>query len=474
MNQRIPMENLENQQGSNSAETEAFNFYEKREQIYTRRVKGAFQRLRLWTAWPLMLLYFILPWVNIRDRQSVLFDAPNDQFHIFWLTLWPEDFVLLALVLIIAAFALLALTIWLGRVWCGYSCPQTVWTSWFIWTEELTEGGRNARIKLNQAPWSLNKLFRKSAKHSLWLLISLLTAVTFVGYFTPIRELMPDLLSFGLSGWETFWIGFFVLGTYGNAGWMREQVCKYMCPYARFQAVMFDSDTLVVSYDAARGESRGGRKKRDDYQAKGMGDCIDCYRCVQVCPVGIDIRDGLQYECINCGLCVDACDEVMEKMEYQKRLVSYTTENKLAHKQQHRVMRPKLLGYGLALLVMVGLFSFMLTNRDLIEVDVTRDRGQLYQVTQSGMVENVYRMSVLNMDAQPRQYRVIIEGLKGAVLTGDVEFDIDVGKQRELLLIVRVPPANLVMSNVPFSFVVTTLDGALSVEEETRFIGGIK
>jgi len=473
MNARIPLENIDTEEAPvvQQVETEEFDLYEKREKIYTRKVSGFFQRVRLFTGWPLLIAYFTLPWINWGARQSVLFDVPNDQFHIFGLTLWPEDLILLAAILIIAAMALLAVTTWLGRVWCGYTCPQTVWTSIFMWAEQVTEGSRNARIKLDQAPWSVNKVIRKTAKHGIWLGVSLLTALSFVGYFTPMRELAPNMLTFNLGGLETFWILFFVLCTYGNAGWLREQVCKYMCPYARFQAVMFDSDTLIVSYDAERGESRGARKKDLDYKAEGMGDCIDCQICVQVCPVGIDIRDGLQYECINCALCIDACNEVMDKMDYSQGLIRYTTENKLQHKQEHRILRPKLISFGAVLLTMIGLFAFLLFDRDLIEVDVTRDRGQLYQQTHDGLIENVYTLSILNMAQVSQHYRISLQGLEGAVLKGKIDVELASGKQAEVLLRVLADPALLTEVNVPVAFVISSWDKASSVIEETRFIG---
>jgi cytochrome c oxidase accessory protein FixG len=473
MNARIPLENVDTEEASvvQQVETEEFDLYEKREKIYTRKISGFFQRIRLFTGWPLLIAYFALPWINWDARQSVLFDVPNDQFHIFGLTLWPEDLILLAAILIIAAMALLAVTTWLGRVWCGYTCPQTVWTSIFMWAEQVAEGSRNARIKLDQAPWSFNKVMRKTAKHSIWLGVSLLTAISFVGYFTPVRELVPNMFTFTLGGWETFWILFFVLGTYGNAGWLREQVCKYMCPYARFQAVMFDSDTLIVSYDAERGESRGTRKKDLDYKAEGMGDCIDCQICVQVCPVGIDIRDGLQYECINCALCIDACNEVMDKMDYSQGLIRYTTENKLQHKQGHRLLRAKLIGFGAVLLTMISLFAFLLFDRGLIEADVTRDRGQLYQQTNGGLIQNVYTLSILNMAQDSQHYRISLQGLEGAVLKGKDDVEVASGKQAEVLLRVLIDPALLTRVNTPVEFVISSWDKASSVIEETRFIG---
>ncbi len=476
MNAKIPLENIDTSDADvvQQIDIEEFDLYEKREKIYTRNIRGFFQRVRILTGWPLLMAYFGLPWVNWGGRQSVLFDAPNDQFHIFGLTLWPEDFVLLAAILIIAAFALLAVTTWLGRVWCGYTCPQTVWTSIFMWAEQITEGSRNARIRLDHSPWSINKVLRKTAKHSLWLGVSLVTALTFVGYFSPMRELIPSLFSFSLSGWETFWILFFVVATYGNAGWLREQVCKYMCPYARFQAVMFDSDTLIVSYDAERGESRGARKKELDHKAAGLGDCIDCQVCVQVCPVGIDIRDGLQYECINCALCIDACDEVMDKMAYPKGLIRYTTENRLQHKQEHRVLRPKLIGYTAVLTAMVVVFCLILFNRDLVDVDISRDRGALYYQTADGLIENGYRLKLLNMAADTQHYQIALSGLEGAVLLGNTSLTAPPGHQAEILMRVQIEPNKLLAAQVPIEFVIASEDQTIRVFEETRFMGPLQ
>jgi len=271
------------------AEVGELDLYQKRERIYTRKVEGFFQRLRLYTGWPLLLLYFGLPWLQWEGHQAIWFDLPGRKFNIFGLTLWPQDFPLLAWLLMIAAFSLFTVTVFAGRVWCGYTCPQTVWTSIFMWAEQVTEGTRNQRIRLDQGPWNANKLWRKSAKHAMWLGFAALTGVTFIGYFSPIRQLVVDLPTGGASGWAWAWTTFFTLATYINAGWMREQVCMYMCPYARFQSVMFDHDTLIVSYDGRRGEPRGSRKRGQDPRAVGLGDCIDCELCVQVCPTGIDV-----------------------------------------------------------------------------------------------------------------------------------------------------------------------------------------
>ena len=341
--QQIPVQQIDPAVVSDSE----LDFRQQGDRVYTRAVEGLFQRIRLYLAWPLLLGFFLLPWLNWGERQAVLFDLPARKFYIFGITFWPQDFPLLAWGLMIAAFALLAVTVFAGRVWCGYTCPQTVWTQIFMWVERLTEGSRNQRIKLDKRALSVDKTVRKATKHSLWLLISLATGLAFIGYFSPVRSLVPEVFSAQSSLMEYAWVVFFTLATYINAGWMREYVCLHVCPYARFQSVMFDSDTLIVSYDEARGEPRGARKHGVDPAEAGLGDCIGCQLCVQVCPTGIDIRNGLQYECIACALCIDACDGVMDEMGYQPGLIRYTTENSLAGKPTH-IMRPRLWVYGTA------------------------------------------------------------------------------------------------------------------------------
>ncbi len=452
------------------AETETFNLYKKREKIYTRKIEGFFQRLRLFTGWPLLLGYFLLPWINWEGRQAVLFDLPSRQFHIFGLTFWPQDFALLGWILIIAAFALFFVTTWMGRVWCGYTCPQTVWTSIFMWVEQVTEGNRNARIKLDKAPRSSNKIIRKTLKHSMWVGISLITAIGFVGYFSPVRELVPAIFTFNIGPWEAFWLAFFTLATYGNAGWLREQVCMYMCPYARFQASMFDGDTLIVSYDTERGEKRGARKKGIDYKAKGLGDCIDCQLCVQVCPTGIDIRDGLQYECINCALCIDACNSTMDKMGYDRGLIRYTTENKLAG-QPGQKLRPKLVGYGVALAIMVGLFTYTIAGRTPLEIDILRDRGQLYRQTDDGLIENSYTIKVLNMGQRDMRFKISVSGSDKLALKGNTIVDVSAGEVFSAPVTVEADPAVLGRPSIDITFNVESDDGAMRASEDSRFIG---
>lgn len=351
------------------------------------------------------LVFYGLPWLEWGQRQMVLFDLGARRFYIFGLVLYPQDFIYLTGLLIISALSLFLFTAVAGRLWCGFACPQTVYTEIFMWIEHKIEGDRSARLRLDKSAWTFEKLWKKSTKQLLWVLFSLWTGFTFVGYFVPIRELGAELLAFQ-GTWQIFWVGFYGFATYGNAGFLREQVCKYMCPYARFQSAMFDPDTLIVTYDEARGEQRGPRVKTSDYKAKGLGDCIDCTLCVQVCPTGIDIRNGLQYECIGCGLCVDACDTVMDKMQYPRGLIRFSTQNAVSKgwgrsEILRRVMRPRVLIYTAILVALcVGLLA-SLVSRTPLKVDVVRDRAALSRIVAGGKLENVYRLQIMNATETP-------------------------------------------------------------------------
>jgi cytochrome c oxidase accessory protein FixG len=383
------------------------SLYRKEPKIYPRQVSGRFARLRVIAVWALLGLFYLLPWLTIDGKQSVLFDLPARKFYIFGLTFWPQDFVYLALLLITAGLSLFFFTALAGRLWCGFACPQTVWTEVFIWIERWIEGDRQKRMKLDASPWTAQKIVRKSAKQFLWIVFAAWTGFTFVGFFTPVRELGENVMTLTLGPWETFWTIFYGFATYGNAGFLREQVCKYMCPYARFQSAMFDKDTLIISYDEERGEPRGGRRKSVDPKEAGLGDCINCTLCVQVCPTGIDIRDGLQYECIACAACIDVCDQVMDKMGYPRGLVRYTTEHALKHKTGH-VIRPRIIVYGLLLLIIVSGTLWGMTNRVPLRADLIRDRNALYRELPGDLVENVYTLKITNMDDTPHRYEMTV------------------------------------------------------------------
>lgn len=376
--------------------------------IFTRSFGGRFRNWRRGAAGVLALLFFGTSWVNWNGHQAVLWDLDTRQFYVFGTTFWPQDFMLLSLVMIIGAFLLFAVTMAAGRVWCGYTCPQSVWTWAFMWAENITEGDRNQRIKLDAAPLGLSKMVKRTSKHGLWLAMSIATGIAFVGYFIPVRELTGNLLQLEWFSTSASWVFIVAALTYVNAGWVREKVCLHMCPYARFQSVMFDRDTLVIAYDAARGDHRGARKKNEDPKALGLGDCVDCYMCVQVCPTGIDIRDGLQMDCIGCAACIDACDDVMDKMGYARGLVSYTSEAALAG-EPVRIARPRLWAYLAALIIMVGALWFALDARELVDMSVVKDRTVMYRKTSDGHVMNVYRLKITNKTQVPARYELQID-----------------------------------------------------------------
>ena len=467
MSEQIPVRNITPPPAKGAESTD---LYASREKIYTRAFTGLFRNLRLSGGALLFILYFGTAWLNWNGRQAVWWNLPERKFFIFGATFWPQDFILLSALLIIAAFGLFFITVFAGRVWCGYTCPQSVWTWIFMWCEKVTEGDRNQRMKLDKAPMSANKLARKTAKHSLWILIGLATGLTFVGYFTPVRDLIPDLLTGEADGWAYFWVGFFTLATYGNAGWLREQVCIYMCPYARFQSVMFDADTLIVSYDPRRGEHRGPRKKNADYKAQGLGDCIDCTMCVQVCPTGIDIRDGLQVECIGCAACIDACDSIMDKMGYPKGLISYTTEHNLSG-QKTRLLRPRLIGYAIALVAMISLFIWAVASRSLVEVDILKDRV-LFRENEQGHIENVYTVKLMNKAQRDLTFRISVEGIDGLEYEGKRDVRTMAGEVLSLPVELSIEPEKLRSSANTILFKVQALeDPSIENDADSRFIG---
>jgi cytochrome c oxidase accessory protein FixG len=408
---------------NHAAQSEDGALYQSHTKIHAHEVRGRYQRLRVLSGTILLGLFYGIPWLNwpllgSESRPAVLFDLPARKFYVFDLIFLPQDFYLLTWLLIIAALSLFFFTALAGRLWCGFACPQTVWTELFVWMERITEGSRSQRIKLDRAPWTTNKVLRKGGKHLLWGIVALWTGLTFVGYFSPIRQLIVSSQAASLGSWELFWIIFYGFATYGNAGHMREQVCKYMCPYARFQSAMFDKHTLIISYDTARGEPRGARARNSDYRAQGLGDCVDCKLCVQVCPTGIDIRKGLQYECIECAACVDACDGVMDKMNYPHGLIKFSTQAAIDGSAV-RVMRPRTLIYGALLSALVIGFGYAVTHRSLVAIDVLRDRNALYRTLDDGRIENVYTVRIINKDARSHRYHFSVSDLPSATVDTD-------------------------------------------------------
>jgi cytochrome c oxidase accessory protein FixG len=451
--------------------TEARPLYQAAEKIYPREIDGTFARLRIATMIALLGSFYGAAWLSWDGRQALLFDLPARKFYIFGLVLFPQDFFFLSWLLIIAALSLFFFTALAGRLWCGYACPQTVWTEAFLWMERLVEGRGAARRKLDRSPWTGDKIRRKVAKQALWISFALWTGFTFVGYFTPIHELAVKVVTLSLGGWEAFWIVFYGFATYGNAGFMREQVCKYMCPYARFQSAMFDRDSLIISYDPARGEPRGSRRRDDDYKAKGLGDCIDCTMCVQVCPTGIDIRKGLQYECIACAACIDACDSVMDKMSYPRGLIRYSTQSAIEGKAS-RILRPRILIYGTVLSGLCIAFLAALFMRTPIELDIIRDRNALYRTSRPGFVENVYLLRIINKDKQAHSYSIGIAGLPTIALETDpAEIDAAAGEVVTVAARVLIEDGATSSGGHDIEFSLTATDApTLTTTETGRFI----
>lgn len=516
MSKKIPLDVIDD--ASNS-------YYVSERKIYAREVNGRLDRLRRLAVWVLLGMYYVFPWINWDGRQSVLFDLPARKFYVFGLAFWPQDFIFLALLLVMAGFALFFFTALAGRLWCGYACPQTVWTEIFMWMENAIEGDRGKRIKLDKMPWNREKILKKGSKHTVWVLFALWTGLTFVGFFTPIRDLLAraPLIASGWQwgAWETFWVFFYALATWGFAGFMREQVCKYMCPYARFQSAMFDRNTLIIAYDPMRGEPRGPRKRglgsvlergrglidkvsayefvfrasghavaRDAAdQARGhegmsedrvpeplpkfppeeLGDCIDCTICVQVCPTGIDIRNGLQYECIACGACIDACDEVMDKLGYPRGLIRYSTQNAIDNKPTH-ILRPRVILYGLLLAGVFAAWVFGVLNRTPLIVEAIRDRNALYRVVEGGEVENAYTLRVVNKEDRPHEYLIEAKATDGIYLPGaPMRVKAEAEEVLTLTIVLRSPAD--VRGKKPVSFEVKSEDGTISQSVESSFFG---
>lgn len=445
--------------------------YESESKIYPRETKGYFQNLRRVALFVLLGLYYGLPWLNWGERQAILFDLPARKFHIFGLTLWPQDFFFLTLLLIMAGLSLFFFTALAGRVWCGFACPQTVWTEAFLWMERLVEGNRNAQIKLSKMPLNAEKIRKRVLKQVLWVSFAFWTGFTFVGYFTPVEELAYALWTFTASFWQWFWVLFYGFATYGNAGFMREQVCKYMCPYARFQSAMFDKDTLVITYDEQRGEPRmrGAKRKKDPNAA---GDCVDCGLCVQVCPTGIDIRDGLQYECIACAACVDVCNEVMTQVKRPPNLIKYTTEASMEGNLT-RILRPRIIIYAVLLGLLFAGFVTALAMRSSVQFDVLRDRNALYQVIGNDQIANSYTLKVMNKGHIDQRYRIEVEGLPEAKIEIANERVITAGEIANVAVQVSAPNSALAGKSQTIYLKLTELDGESpdTVMEKTRFFG---
>ncbi len=436
------MERSENNPPKPAPAPAPVSFYEKHKKIYIREVKGWWDSWRWGFVWFTQILFYGLPWIDWNGRQAVLFHLAERKFYLFGLVLWPQDVFYLALLLIISAYALFLFTAVAGRLFCGYACPQTVYSEIFMWIENRIEGDRSARMKLDKGPLTARKFRLKAIKHAVWILIALWSGFTLVAYFTPVSELLAAF-PFNFSGWELFWTFFYAGFFYMQAGFLREQVCKYMCPYARFQGVMFDPDTLVITYDPERGEPRGPRKKGAD--PAGLGDCVDCGLCVAVCPTGIDIRNGIQYECIGCGACIDACDPVMDKVGLPRGLIRYTTENALAKHFSPKdvvghILRPRIILYTVILVAITVATIWSLATRVPLKVDVIRDRSLLAREADDGRIENVYNLKIMNTTEEPKRYSLAVEGMDGIEIVGERIVEVASAENHEVTIVVRVPP----------------------------------
>lgn len=448
-----------------------FSLYERWKKIQPLWTDGRFQTLRRVALAVLLLVFYLGPWLRWDGRPAIWFDLPARQFTVFAVTFWPQDFVLLSWLLIIAAFSLFFFTVLAGRLFCGYACPQTVWTSAYFYIERWIEGDRTERMRRDGRPWTAKKLRVKFTKWALWTLLAASIGITFVGYFTPIRELLPKLVAFELGGWEAWWIAFPSAGSFLLSGVLREQVCLHMCPYARFQSVMFDRDTMIISYDRERGDPRGSRRRDADPAALGKGSCIDCGLCVKVCPTGIDIREGLQYQCIGCAACVDVCDSVMDRMGYDRGLVKYSSEHRDEH-AAHSKVRPRLLGYGGVLAAMLTVFVWFAAHRMPLELDVIRDRNRLYREFWDGSVENVYTLRILNMEQADRTYRIRADGDVPFEYEGKETVTVASGQQASLPIRLRMSPESVTGApNSPITFTVEADGEPLRrVSEMSRFL----
>jgi cytochrome c oxidase accessory protein FixG len=427
--------------GSNAGGPEApqtVSLYEKWRKIYPLWVSGGFQTWRRVVLVILLLIFYVSPWLQWNGEAGVYFDLAHRRFTILWSTFVPEEFIFLAWLLLIAALSLFTVTVAAGRVFCGWACPQTVWSLVYFTIEYFIEGDRNTRMRMDKGPWNRRRVLKKALKYTAWTLVALSISTTFLGYFVPIRELLPRIASFDLSGWERFFLFFPAAGSFLMSGVLREQVCFHMCPYARFQSVMFDHDSLIISYDEERGEPRGKRRRSVDVAQSELGSCIDCRKCVSVCPTGIDIRDGLQYQCIGCAACVDACTGIMKEMGYGDSLVRYSTQRRDQHERVHW-LRPRLIGYASMILVMIGLFTYTLTQRTPLSLDVTRDRNRLYREFWDGSVENVYTLRISNRGAEPQEYRIEFESELPLEYHGERTVQVDAGKLEPVPIRLTLP-----------------------------------
>lgn len=440
--------------------------YEKHVKIRPRPVKGRFASLRKTAVLVLLGIFHLLPFFQWGGRQAIFFDLPHRRFYIFGLNIWPQDFILLTFILLGLALLLFFATALMGRVWCGYACPHTVYTEVFLWIEQKIEGNRSEQLKLAREPWRGRKGRKRILKYMLWIGVALAAGIGFVGYFTPIRRLIPDFFTLRAGANAYLWIALYGGFCYLQAGIVREQFCKYLCPYARFQGAMFDSDTLIIAYDPKRGEPRHRLKKQDRDHPETLGFCVDCTMCVQVCPTGIDIRDGLQQECIACAACIDACDNMMDQIKAPRGLIRYTSTNRLAGRHT-RLLRPKTLAYGLVLAAAATLFTLSITGKSDLDVNILRDRNVLARKISGGRIQNIYTVKILNKTEHPRRFTLGVAGIDGAEIDGKTRLNVGAGAVSETVLRVNIPRNNLTGNNMNIDFIITPDDNPAAARRET-------
>ena len=458
-------------------ETKKIKLFSKREKIYPRRVWGKYRKIKWAVMIILFAIYYLVPWIRW-DRgqnspdQAVLIDMPSRRAYFFFIEIWPQEVYYITGLLILAAVGLFFVTSLFGRVWCGYACPQTVWTDLFVWVERIIQGDRNNRMRLDKSKWTFEKLWKKGLTHIIWIIIGLLTGGAWVFYFNDAPTLFDQIIHLSVPASTWIWILALTISTYIMAGYMREQVCTYMCPYARFQSAMFDKDTLIITYDEKRGEPRGSHKASDTWE--GRGHCIDCTQCVVVCPQGIDIRNGLQMDCIACGLCIDACDNIMDKIGLPKGLIRYDTTNGL--KNRLKLIRPRTVYYTLILTLVGAIMLYGLINRNTLELHVQHDRNPLFVTLSDGSIRNSYTIKILNKSHDDKTYSLSLNGLENynIKIQGTTEVPADnlnvfadsVGQFR---VFVSVPPVDINRKDIDFE--IAEKNGELNEKTSTIFIG---
>ena len=465
----------------NEKSDEDITYFEKQSHIYPQRVWGKYRKLK-WVAMTVLLgIYYAVPWLRW-DRgpsapdQAVLIDMPNRRAYFFFIEIWPQEVYYLTAILIFAALMLFFVTSMFGRVWCGYACPQTVWTDLFVWVERLVQGDRNARMKLDRGKWGIKKIWKKTLTHTIWLFIGLCTGGAWVFYFNDAYALWDSIIHFDISWYIGGWILALTFSTYLMAGYAREQVCIYMCPYARFQSAMFDEDTLIIGYDEERGEKRGKHKKGTSWDDRGH--CIDCKQCVNVCPMGIDIRDSLQMECIACGLCVDACNNIMDKVDLPRGLIRYDTFRHIEEGTTVGIksfIRPRTIWYSFLLAILGIVVLYGLMNRSLLDLHVLHDRSPLFVKMSDGRIRNGYDIKIMNKTHEDRMYKLKIKGVdvletkfRGAAHASTEALPVYADSVGQFKMFLFSDAQEEQRRNITFE--ITDVDGELTAEHETIFI----